>query len=109
MNNNVISIYDSVDGVGAVQFSTFIVPANQRIDLQKELLSFLKDKKSKIEILGDSKLAFVDYFDAEGIYWKYWLFVKDRFLILATYNCLREHVGVEDEKVNAIITSTYLD
>lgn len=106
LNDNVLSVYDSLNGVGVLQFSTYHVSDSKRINLSNELSDFLRDKHEPIEINVDNNYAFASYKDNEGRCWKYWLFLKKDILIFASYNCEKDDVGKEDKEIDQILRSS---
>jgi hypothetical protein len=103
--NNFLSIYDPINGVGALQFSVFWPPDAALVTLESELIEFITDsyKKAFFATVQDDR-AYTDYLVHEnGAYWKYWLIRKDDMIIFGTYNCSKENAGKEDKIVDEII------
>ena len=101
--DNVISVYDEENGLGALQFSIYYIGNENKIDLKIELEDFLEDYDSfEVEIVND--LAYSKFIDESRV-WQYWLFQKGNTLILASYNCEKEDTGKEDTMVNKILSS----
>ncbi len=107
LTDNVLSVYDPINGVGVLQFSTYLNSNPEKnINLKAELSAFLKNKDGYIEISVNGNYASTNYLDEEGRYWEYWLFLTQSTLILASYNCERDDIGKEDEEIKEIIHSS---
>ena len=101
--DNVISVYDAENGLGALQFSVFYVGNDGQIDLKVELEDFLEDYMPvEVEIISD--LAYSTFVDGDRV-WQYWLFQRGNSLVLASYNCEIEDKGKENEMINEILNS----
>ncbi|UOB16284.1 hypothetical protein [Abyssalbus ytuae] len=101
--NNIISVYNAENGLGALQFSIFYVGNDNQIDLKVELENFLGDYES-VEVEMVNNLAY-STFDNNDRTWKYWLFQNGSSLILTSYNCEIEDKGKEDGVINQILNS----
>jgi hypothetical protein len=104
-DGNVLSVYDSKEGVGAVQFSSYEVDNITSIDLKAELEEYVSDKHKNFSVQKLDNYAFCKSEDEKGNVWKYWIFTRGSTVIFASYNCLKEDVGKEDAEVDAIIKS----
>ena len=104
-DGNVLSVYDSNQGVGALQFSSYEVDDIASVDLKAELEDYVSDRHEKFSIQEVSGYAFCKSEDEKGNIWKYWIFKRGSTLVFASYNCLKEDVGKEDAKIEAIIKS----
>jgi hypothetical protein len=106
LKDNVLSVYDELNGVGVLQFSTYHIPNPEAINLGDELSEFLKDKHGSIEINMGNNYASAEYLDDEERYWKYWLFLKKDILIFASYNCEKDDIGKDDKEIDKILRSS---
>src|SRR5690606_24668562 len=99
--NNVISVYDAENGLGALQFSVFYVGNDSQIDLKAELEDFLEDYMPvEAEIIND--LAYSTLIN-DNRAWQYWLFQRGNSMVLASYNCEIEDKGKENKIINEIL------
>ncbi|CAM1340227.1 hypothetical protein [Tenacibaculum amylolyticum] len=101
--DNVISVYDSENGLGALQFSVYYVGNDNEIDLKAELEDFLEDYES-FEVHITNGFAYSKLKDSER-WWQYWFFQRGNTLILASYNCEIEDEGKEDRAIKEILDS----
>ena len=106
-SDNVISFFDSDNGVGALQFSFFQVRNEKNIVLKDELADLLDNQFSKEIIINNNCAEAFRLEENENKYWKYWLFLKEEFLIFASYNCQKDDKGKEDRIVNEIVYSVF--
>ena len=104
-DKEIIAIYDSYNGLGALQFSFYQIPNQNKVSLTNELEDFLFDKYENMKVIIVDNNAYFDIEDEEGIYWRYWLQEVFQKLIFISYNCEKSNRGKEDEVVNAIIKS----
>lgn len=103
-NDGVVSLYEPDNGVGALQLSFYLDNASF-IDPSEELESYLGNKHEKIIVKIIDGRAYFDIEDEYGVYWQYWLFLQDRTVIFASYNCDKSDKGIEDHIVKEIIGS----
>jgi len=87
-----VSLFDPINGVGAVQFSFYTVHNPYSLNLADELDEYLKDKYENVQanLLGD--LAYVSLVSSSGILWRYWLLRKMSNIIFVSYNCKKEDI-----------------
>jgi hypothetical protein len=106
-DGNVLSVYDSKEGVGALQFSSYEVDDIASVDLKAELEDYVLGRHEKFSIKEVEGYAFCkgEDEDEKGNIWKYWIFKRGSTLVFASYNCLKEDVGKEDTKIEAIVKS----
>jgi hypothetical protein len=103
---NIISVFDSEHGLGALQFSFYQVGNAAGLLLKDELEEYIKKRHGSAEVLKSKDFVFSNYLEGIGKrYWKYWLFLKTSVLIFVSYNCQEEDIGKEDEIVGNIIHS----
>ena len=102
---NIISVFDPIDGYGALQFSVYNKNDNTPINLLDELGEYLSKRHEDCEILMKDKFAYCNCLDEEDILWRYWLFQKKGNIIFASYNCTLNDGGKDDEIIDAIIKS----
>jgi hypothetical protein len=103
---NIVSIYDPLYGIGALQFSFYLVANPQTIFKKDELEDYIRDRHDSFEVTVNGNCAFSTYLDdKKGRYWKYWLFLKNKTLLFAFYNCQKEDVGKEEKIIDEIIAS----
>jgi hypothetical protein len=103
---NMISVYDSEHGLGALQFSFYQVGNAEGLLLKDELEEYIIKRHGSAEVLKSKDFVFSNYLEGIGKrYWKYWLFLKTSILIFVSYNCQEDDIGKEDEIVGNIIHS----
>ena len=102
----IVSIFDPVKGVGALQFSCYNIGSQQEVALKDELADFIKDKHDRYEINVIGNCSFTNYIEGKNDrQWKYWLFLKSNILTFTSYSCHRDDVGKEDKIINNIVFS----
>jgi hypothetical protein len=106
--DNIISVYDSVNGLGALQLSVYYKKEVRPTNLSEELEEYLTKRHEDFEIVLKEKLAYCNCLDEENKLWRYWLFQKANNIIFASYNCYLEDGGKEDIIVDEIIKSASL-
>lgn len=104
-DGNVLSVYDSKEGVGALQFSSYEVENIASIDLMAELQDYVSDRHESFKVQKFDKYAFCNAEDEKGNVWRYWIFTREKTVIFASYNCLKEDVGKEGAEIDAIVKS----
>ncbi len=104
-SDGLVALYDPENGVGALQLSSYNIGAASPTDVSKELESYLEDKYENIVVKAIDGHAYSSVEDEDGIYWRYWLFLKDVIAIFVSYNCDKSDKGVEDSLVEKIIHS----
>lgn len=104
VDEDVISIYKSLNGFGAVQFSTRQIGNPSAYSLKEFFKEYLEDRHKEFEILEDFDCVSSSIIDS-GRSWKYWLFFKMNILVFATYNCSEKDSGKEDSEVMEIVNS----
>jgi hypothetical protein len=97
--DNLVSIYDPVDGAGALQFSFYKASNPDSIDLSKKLEEYLHDKHESTNIKQLPGCAYCSLVDEDEIYWRYWLFLKLGDVVFASYNC---HEAIKDQEYRLI-------
>jgi hypothetical protein len=71
-HGSIISLFDPIDGIGALEFSFYDVPNVDSLNLVKELEEYLSDKYEEVNIIFNNTDAyFSTIFDNR--YWRYWL------------------------------------
>jgi len=101
--DNVISVYDAENGLGALQFSVFYVGNDGQIDLKAELEDFLENYMPvEVKVIND--LACSAFVDSDRA-WQYWLFQRGNSLVLGSYNCEIEDKGKENKIISEILSS----
>jgi len=107
-NDNLVSFYDPVDGVGALQFSFYKAIDADFADLGMVLYGYLRDKHDRVDIKQFPEYAACSILDEDGVYWRYWLFLKRGDLIFVSYNCGEAAKNGDYDIVNNIIKSITL-
>ena len=113
-NNNIASLFNPLLGNGSMEISSYQVPDEYFVDCKKELAEFVKNTLEAItegEIIGEitqSSRFYLFETEAQGTFWRFWLFFKKPNIIFATYNCQLTDKGVEAESVDKIINSISL-
>lgn len=104
-DGNLISIYDPNNGLGALQFTLYEVGDPSGIDLISEFEDYLANRHGHFDIEQGDDFVHCDIRDEDGVWWRYWLFIKGNTLVFTTYNCDQQDIGKEDQKVEEIIKS----
>ncbi|MGK9126704.1 hypothetical protein M1D52_22000 [Olivibacter sp. SA151] len=99
----VVTIYDPVKGVGALQLSLY--GTGKEVDVLGELKDYLSDKYEDITVSLLNGRAYFETVDEDEVYWRYWLFLKKGEIIFVSYNCDEEEKGKETTVVDEIIRS----
>ena len=104
---NIVSVYDSINGLGVLLFSVYYEKNNEPINLSDELEEHLSKHHEDFEIVLKEKFAYCNCLDEENKLWRYWLFQKANNIIFVSYNCALDDGGKEDKIVDAIVKSAY--
>ncbi|MDP4216852.1 MAG: hypothetical protein Q8927_11675 [Bacteroidota bacterium] len=105
-SGTVISIYDSKNGVGALQLSVYDVPNPSSISLKDELEEFVKGRHLECSVSYREKFSYCSCLEAQTkSYWRYWMFFAGGTVVFGTYNCDIKNIDVEKEIVDEIISS----
>lgn len=104
-DGNVVSIFDTKKGLGALQFSIYFVENSDSIDLTNELRDFLEDKTDDAEIKSYGNHSYSQFHDEEDTFWRYWVFKEGSHVVFASYNCSSEDAGSEDINIDKIMRS----
>lgn len=107
-DENLVSVYDPENGLGALQFTLYGVDDPSDIDLISELEDYLGDRHRNFDIENGDGFVHSNVRDEDGVWWRYWFFIKDKTLVFATYNCDQQDKGKEDQEVEKIIKSAML-
>lgn len=119
--DGLISIFDP-NGVGALQFSFFKI-TNSSINKKKIAsdlaINFAKNKNWHVD---DSNIKHVAYGnfpasllemnaseDNEVVHWRVWHLIHNTHVLLVTYNCSVDDIGLEDEKVDTILRDVSIE
>lgn len=106
-SGNVVSVYEPKRGAGALQFSYYIVENPETIVVGNELKEYVEGKYGNADIIADKVRAYCDITLADSkAYWRFWMFLIEKNVIFATYNCSLDARGSEDEIVNKIVESS---
>jgi len=100
---NVISLFDSSNGVGALQFSIYQKNDKEPISLREALEEFVSMRHQHYEIVLMEKFAYCVCLDKKDTIWRYWLFQKSANIIFASYNCPFDDGGKEDAIIDKIV------
>lgn len=104
-DENVISLYDPIKGVGTLQFSIYRINEPKNINLKEELEDSLRGHHEKYSVSVFNNYVTTDYLSDGKRIWKYWLFLNGRFLIFGTYNCNYYDQGKENKVIREIINT----
>ena|ERR1700719_4055564 len=103
---NIVSVYNPINGVGALQFSFYQIGNDQAISLKDELEDYVKGRHENGQVKLDGSYSFSNFLEGkDGRFWRYWLFIKGKTLTFVSYNCYKNDIGVEEKKVNDIVLS----
>ena len=112
----IVSFFKTIKGVGTLQISSYMLPERSVIDIEKELINFIADYDKIIEIerlKENIKVSLdsvnVDYFDNGNRYFSFWLLHKYNKLLFVTYNSLAEDYKTEAEEILRIIDSIKIE
>ncbi len=105
MEGNIVSVYNPVNGVGALQFSIYQSFDSSDINLKEFLAEYLRDKFRNLNISEFDKYVTAESIDLENKWWKFWLFTKTKALIFASYNCSKDFILEEQFKAEKIVES----
>lgn len=86
IDGNTTSLFDPINGVGALQFSSYSVPKIDSINLAKELDDYLEDKYENVHSKYINNYAYFNIID-DDIYWRYWLLKGNDSIMFVSYNC----------------------
>lgn len=103
-DENITSLFDSDNGLGALQFSFYKMPISKTINVVDELKDYLLDKYADIKVHLVSKFAYSSIINKD-LYWRYWLLKKDKTIVFISYNCNEADMGKEDSVIDEIINS----
>ncbi len=103
--NNILSVFDPIKGVGAIQFSYYHVNDPSKVVLSDELDDYLKGKYDVYNIYKFDNYVCSDYINSGEEIWKYWVFMKGNTIAFITYNCLSTDGQKEEKEVESIINS----
>ncbi len=104
---NLLSIYDPENGVGALQLSIYYIEESRKVSLKDELIEFLAARHQSFDVNEQVGYAFC-HVNEDGVYWKYWLIQKANIIAFATYNCAMIESNKETELIESIIQSAML-
>lgn len=104
--NNLVSVYNPVEGVGALQFSSYQIPEAKTPSITEALSDYVHDRHIKYKILENKNYAYTNYLEGDdAAYWKYFLFLIQKTLIFVTYSCEEKNIGEEDKIIESIVMS----
>ncbi len=105
-----VSFFDSQNGVGTIQISSYSSPERSKKDNLSILSEYLGNKNIKInkeyleiEKNGDVSIAKYSY-SQENIFWSIWFISKNNKIIFSTYNC-----DVNDKKMEYSIIENIIE
>lgn len=108
--DNLISIFQEIDGAGALQISSFAVSEAYPMDLRQELAEYIADRLSRRiedvekDIIIEGSLAFIRVVQPDA-YWEYRMIFEKQVLLLITYNCSYDDAAVEEPQLGLILRS----
>ncbi len=103
-DENIVSLFNTDNGVGALQFSFYQVGDIDSIDLKKELFEYLSDKYENITVTLVNSCAYSNVTSGNR-HWKYWLLKKKKEVIFISYNCNENDRNLEGQIVDNIVKS----
>ena len=109
LGKSALAIFRSVDGVGAINVSSFVktplAPA-QASSIMREILAGhrIDAEPQPIALSNAANAAFVQY-EKGDFWWRAWIIVIGNRVVYATYNCRQSHKGEEDASVDEIVAS----
>jgi hypothetical protein len=103
--DNTYSIYDSLEGVGALNVTTYTITDAKLLNVVDELREYLDDNYEEVNVTSTKEYAYAEKIDQDGIYWRYWMLKGVKSVMLISYNCDAGTKCNEKEVINAIIAS----
>lgn len=104
-NDIAVSVYDPINGVGALQISIYQHKSSPEINLKSYLEDYLGDKFENISISQSDRYVTASSLNKENEWWKFWLFMKGNSLIFASYNCDKDNIYKEETIAENIVES----
>ena|SRR5579863_2047561 len=106
-NENTISIYDAIKGVGAINITSYLIPQDYQFYVEKELIEFV-DKEDipqngiKVILVDKKKIAFLEL-EVEDRFWCYYVLFCNHKALFITYNCKAVDKNKELDEVSQIV------
>lgn len=111
-SEGVLSLYDPLNGKGALQISSYSVQNSSDIDPRIELAEFIaghfEEPVNESDILFNvsEKEGYSFYeMDTKTDHWIFLIFLQDNVVLFISYNCEQEDKGVENEPIWSILSS----
>ena len=112
--DSIVTLYNSQNGLGAIQISKFSIPTNYKMNLVNELSEFVSEKfknLNKQELIKNIKerknLSLVEV-RVDQRYWVFYIIFKNAKLLFVSYNCNIEDENKEIPVVYEVIDSINL-
>ncbi len=107
-DNNTLSLSD-INGWGAINITSYLIPEEYYFDVKKELVEFVDRQNLSIDNIVSYKVlnqfrASIDIDDGNE-YWEYYVIFHNRKALFVTYNCDSEYKGREIPSIREIISS----
>ena len=110
-DNGLISIFDPMNGVGAIQISSYLKDEKSEINKKEELREYLR--KEYLDLNADEIISKIQennnfvYFEytINDEFWQYRLFASKDTIVFITYNCEDQDKELEKDKINDIINA----
>jgi len=106
-----IALYEPKSGVGALNVSFIIAPAGEVIDLEGVIREAVPRSQKHAIIVARVQDMMNGYptcrteYSLGDKHWRVWAAVKERKVVVITYNCKKQVAGTEDDAVDQIISS----
>lgn len=111
-DEGVVGIYDEVNGVGAINISSYKISTSYDFKIEAELLEFIQTNSgynSSIELVNteirDNNYGRSEFTTDGTDYWIYWIKFKNQKSVFITYNCDYDDKDVESPLIYDIIES----
>ena len=108
-DENTISIYDAINGVGAINITSYLIPKDYQFDVKKELIEFvdredIPQNSIKTTFADHKKIASLEL-AIEDQYWRYYVLFCNHKALFITYNCRAVDKNKELDEVSQIVES----
>jgi len=111
-SEGILSLFDPLNGKGALQISSYSVQNSSHIDLRIELAEFIAGhfeepvNESEIQSSISERKGYSFYeLDTKTDHWIFLIFLQENVVLFISYNCELEDKGVEQEPIWSILSS----
>ena len=112
-NENTITIYDTLNGIGAINITSYMIPIDYEFFVEKELVEFVDNDEIihnniKVTQVDQTNIAFLE-FVIDNRYWQYYTLFCNHKALFITYNCNVVEKNKELSLVKQIINSILIN